>query len=87
MIINADAIFEKLRAQNQHAEGITFKMKDDSRITKIGKYLSKFSDELSQFANVFIGDMSLSGTRSWLWCDLKILVKTVPAVLFAKGAN
>ena len=60
MRLNAEAEFEKLLAQNQHAEGVTFKMKNDPRITHIGKWLRRFSlDELPQFYNVLKGEMSL----------------------------
>ncbi len=139
MVPNADKLKDKLSTQNQHGGGgVTFKMKDDPRITRIGKFIRKFSiDEFPQFFNVLFGDMSLVGPRPpvprevakykalhlrrlmvkpgitclWqiggraeidfegqvrldlqyiasesVWGDVKILLKTVPAVLKGEGA-
>ena len=63
MVHNAEELLEKLKDQNEQT-GPVFKMQEDPRITRVGKFIRKTSiDELPQLFNVLMGDMSLVGPR------------------------
>jgi exopolysaccharide biosynthesis polyprenyl glycosylphosphotransferase len=137
MVVDAEARLVELAARNE-ADGPLFKLRDDPRVTPVGRVLRKLSiDELPQLWNVLRGEMSVVGPRpalasemaSWspelhdrlrvkpgltgmwqvsgradatfeeyvrldlyyvdnwtLWTDLAIVARTVPTVLFSRGA-
>ncbi len=138
MLVDAEQLKDRLESKNEMQNGVLFKIKQDPRVTRVGRYIRKLSiDELPQLFNVIRGDMSLVGprpplvqevaqyTRSdrrrlmvvpgltciWqvcgrsdipfdeqveldvqyiesqsIWLDIVLLMKTVPAVLTARGA-
>ncbi len=64
MRTDAEKMQKELEALNQTKDGILFKIKDDPRVTRVGKFLRRYSlDELPQLFNVVLGEMSLVGPR------------------------
>ena len=64
MYADAEERLASLRDQSDHGDGVLFKMREDPRVTRVGRFLRKYSlDELPQLINVLMGTMSLVGPR------------------------
>lgn len=71
MVVNAESLKESLMAQNEQ-DGPVFKIKNDPRVTRIGRFLRKTSlDELPQFINVIRGEMAIVGPRPPIPAEVK----------------
>ena len=85
MVKNAESLKKKLLKYNERKGGPLFKMKNDPRVTKVGKFIRRYRiDELPQLINVLKGEMSLIGPRPHEPGEIKKYKKHHKKVLLIK---
>ena len=86
MVADAESMDERLRLEANERQGPLFKMRNDPRVTKLGKFLRRSRiDELPQLFNVFVGEMSLIGPRPHLAKEVEKYGKQHRKVLAIKS--